>query len=87
MEQALDAFIPELLAGLQKGAGDDEGALAREQDIELIDELSHGNVTEHGHADDGPDQPLHGHAATAQSNDPFFVEQDGNELGRNEVRE
>ncbi|VXA78628.1 hypothetical protein AERO9A_250214 [Aeromonas salmonicida] len=44
VEQALDAFIPELLAGLQKGTGDDEGTLARQQYIDLIDELSQGNM-------------------------------------------
>lgn len=61
MKQALDALVPELLAGLQEGAGCHEGALAGQQDIELIDELGHGDMAEHGHADDGPDQALHGH--------------------------
>ena len=65
MKQAFDALVAKLLASLQEGAGGDKGALTGQQDIELIDQLGHGDVAEDGHADDGPDQVLHGHAATA----------------------
>lgn len=64
MKQAFDAFVAELLAGLQEGAGRDTGSLAGQQNIELVDELGHVEVTKHGHADDGPDMPLHEHATT-----------------------
>ena len=55
VKQPLDALVPQFLASLQKGAGSNKGAVAGQQDIELIDQLSHGDVAEDGHADDGPD--------------------------------
>ena len=44
------------------------------QNIELIDQLGHRDVAEDGHADDGPDQTLHGYTA-AHGRDDFFTEQ------------
>ena len=85
MKQAFDALVPQFLASLQEGAGGDKGAVAGQQDIELIDQLSHGNVAEDSHADDGPDQTLHGHAAATQGHDILFGELRRDELGRNEV--
>ncbi len=86
VKQPLNALVAKLLASLQEGAGGDKGAVTGQEDIELIDQLGHGDVAEHGHADDGPDQTLHGHAATAQGSDALFGEQGSDELGRNEVR-
>ncbi|CAJ1875066.1 hypothetical protein IIDPJIOB_02987 [Aeromonas veronii] len=66
VKQAFNALVAKLLASLQEGAGGDKGSLTGQEDIELIDQLSHGDVAEDGHADDGPDQSLHGHTATVQ---------------------
>ena len=44
MKQPFDAFVPKFLASLQEGARGNKGALARQQDIELIDELGHGDM-------------------------------------------
>jgi len=49
------------LAGRRWG---DKGTLAGQKDIELIDQLGHGDVAEDSHADNGPGQMLHGHTAT-----------------------
>ncbi len=87
MKQPFDALVPQFLASLQEGAGSNKGAVAGQQDIELIDQLGHGNVAEDGHADDGPDQTLHGHTAATQGHDILFGEQRRDELGRNEVGE
>ena len=87
MKQAFDALVPQFLASLQEGAGGDKGTVAGQQDIELIDELGHGDVAEDGHADNGPDQTIHGHTATTQGRDILFGEQGCDELGSNEVRE
>ena len=87
MKQAFDTLVTELLASLQEGAGGDKGAVTWQQDVELIDQLSHGDVAEGGHADDGPDQALHGHTATAEGSDALFAEQSGDELVGNEVGE
>lgn len=64
VKQAFDALVPQFLASMQEGAGGNKGAVAGLQDIKLIDQLGHGDVAEDSHADDGPDQTLHGHAAT-----------------------
>ncbi len=53
VKQAFDALVAKLLASLQEGAGGDKGSLTGQEDIELIDQLSHGDVAEDGHADDG----------------------------------
>ncbi len=55
VKQPLDALVPQFLASLQKGAGSNKGTVAGQQDIELIDQLGHGNMAEDSHADDGPD--------------------------------
>jgi hypothetical protein len=47
----------------------------------LIDQLGHGDVTEDGHADDGPDQASHGHAASVQGNDALLTELGSSDLG------
>ena len=86
MKLPFDALVPQFLASLKESAGGDKGAVAGQQDIELIDELGHGDVAEDGHADNGPDQTLHGHTATTQGRDILFGEQRRDELGRNEVR-
>jgi len=54
VKQPLDALVPELLANLQEGAGGDKGAVNGQQDIELIDQLGHGDMAEDCHADDRP---------------------------------
>ena len=54
MEHLLDGFIRQLLSGLSEGAGNNEGPVAWQQDIELIGHLSHGDPAKQGHADDGP---------------------------------
>ena len=87
VKQAFDALVAQLLASLQKSAGGDKGAVTGQQDIKLIDQLSHGDVAEDGHADDGPDQSLHGHTATAQGSDTLLAEQSRDEFGGNEVGE
>ncbi len=87
VKQPLDDLVPQFLASLQKGAGGDKGAVAGQKDIELIDQLGHGDVAEDGHADDGPDQTLHGHTATAQGSNALFAEQHRDELVGNEVGE
>ncbi len=87
VKQPLNALVAKLLASLQEGAGGDKGAVTGQQDIELIDQLGHGDVAEDGHANDGPDQTLHGHTAATQGHDILFGEQRRDELGRNEVRE
>ncbi len=76
---------PSFWRACRKALGATKGAVAGQQDIELIDQLSHGNVAEDSHADDGPDQTLHGHAAATQGHDILFGEQRRDELGRNEV--
>ncbi len=63
------------------------GGLTRQQDIELIDQLSHGDVVEHGHADDGPDPQFHGYMVTAQGGNALLTEQVDNERRGNEVGE
>lgn len=63
------------------------GGLTRQQDIELIDQLSHGDVVEHGHADDGPDPQFHGYMATAQVGNALLTEPVDNERRGNEVGE
>ncbi len=87
MKQAFDALVSQFLASLQEGSGGDKGSLTGQQDIELIDQLGHGDVPEDGHADDGPDQSFHGHTATEQGSDTLFIEQSGDELVGNEVGE
>ncbi|CAJ1871891.1 hypothetical protein IIDPJIOB_02907 [Aeromonas veronii] len=44
-------------------------------------------MAEDGHANDGPDQTFHGHAATAQGCDALFAEQGSDEFGGNEFGE
>ena len=78
---------PQFLASLQEGAGGDKGAVAGQEDIKLIDQLGHGDVAEDSHADDGPDQTLHGHTAATQGHDILFGKQRRDELGSNEVGE
>ena len=70
VKQAFDALVTKLLASLQESAGGNKGAVTGQQDIKLIDQLGHRDVAEDGHADDGPDQALHRHAATSQGSDP-----------------
>ncbi len=38
VKQPLDALVPQFLASLQEGAGGDKGAVAGQEDIELIDQ-------------------------------------------------
>ncbi len=87
VKQPLNALVAKLLASLQEGAGGDKGAVAGQEDIELIDQLGHGDVAEDGHADNGPDQTLHGHTAATQGRDILFGEQRRDELVGNEVGE
>ena len=74
VKQPLKALVAKLLAGLQEGTGGDKGAVTGLQDIELIDQLGHGDVAEDGHANYGPDQTIHGHTAMAQDRNALFAE-------------